>query len=447
MSQLADHVFHRDFSKAYPIAVRGEGIYLYDANGNKYLDGSSGAIAVNLGYGIQEIVDLMKQQLETLPFAHTLRFETDVQRELSDEIAAMTPPGLEWVYFTTGGSEASESAMKLARQYHLDRGKSGKYLTIGRWQSYHGNTMGSLSVGGDIKRRQLYTPMMQNAPHVYSPNCRHCPFNSTYDECQQSGLKCVADLERLIQEIGANSISAFICEPIVGSQQGAVEPPPTYLQSVRQICDKHDIVLIIDEVMTGFGRTGANFAMEHYDVIPDILTFGKGVSSGYAALAGMVVSDKLVASLKEFGSGRFMHGYTYSGHPVALAAGLGAVRYFRQHNVLQNCREQSTNLLEQLQELQSHHPSIVDVRGKGLLLGIELASHEVSDEISSQHKTAEQLNQICMTNGAIFYPGSGTIDGVHGEHMLIAPPLTIQRQEVHELIDILDRSLTEFEQH
>lgn len=439
---MADHVFHRDFSKAYPIAVRGEGIYLYDATGKKYLDGSSGAIAVNLGYGIQEIVDRMRHQLETLPFAHTLRFETNTLWELSEEIAAITPAGLEWVYFTTGGSEANESAMKLARQYHANRGKAAKYLTIGRWQSYHGNTMGSLSVGGDIKRRQMYTPMLQQVPHVYSPNCRQCPFHSTYSECQQSELKCVSDLERLINEVGADAISAFICEPIVGSQQGAMEPPPTYLQRVREVCDKYDIVMILDEVMTGFGRTGANFALEHYEVVPDILTFGKGVSGGYAPLAGMVVSDKLVAGLKQFGNGRFMHGYTYSGHPVALAAGLGAVRYYRDNNVLQNCVEQSAYLLQQLHGLKDRHSSIADVRGKGLLLGLELVS-----DGSGSGRTAEQLNQIAMEHGAVFYPGSGTIDGVHGEHMLIAPPLTIEQSGVDELLAILDQSLAQFEQH
>ncbi|WP_126425223.1 aspartate aminotransferase family protein [Brevibacillus marinus] len=443
MAQGKDYVFHRDLTKTYPIITRAEGVYLYEESGKRYLDASSGAIAVNLGHGVDEIVYAMAKQAKDAAFVHTLRFETHVLHELSREIAELAPGSLNRVFYTTGGSEANESAMKLARQYHRDRGNAEKWIVIGRWQAYHGNTIGSLSAGGDIKRRKPFTPMLLPYEHVPSPHCSRCPYGKTLQQCQATSMACVDALERLILEIGPEFVSAFICEPIVGSQQGAVVPPEGYLRQVRELCNRYDIILIIDEVMCGFGRTGKHFAVEHFAIEPDILTFGKGVSSGYAPLGGMIVSDRIVQSLIENSGGKFTHGYTYSGHPVSVAAGLAAVRYYKEKDVLANCQQQSAYLFEQLELLRAKHRIVGEIRGKGLLIGFELVmDRERGTPFPPKAGIADRLNQIAMEQGAVFYPGSGGIDGEQGEHLLIGPPLTINQGEIKELVAILDHSLT-----
>jgi adenosylmethionine-8-amino-7-oxononanoate aminotransferase len=434
-------VFHRNFSKDYPLAVRAEGTYIFDEQGKSYLDASSGAVAVNLGHGVQEIVEAMAAQAMQVAFAHTLRFETPMLNATATQVAELAPAGLDTVYFTSGGSEANESAMKLARQFHLDSGRHGKHLVIGRWQSYHGNSLGSLSAGGDVGRRRTFTPMLVPYPHVSSPRCEHCPLNSTLDKCRRlDRLECVSEIEQVIARVGAENISAFICEPIVGSQQGAVVPPEEYLRQVRELCDEHEIVLIVDEVMTGFGRTGKNFAVEHFGVIPDIITFGKGVTGGYAPLAGMVVNDRIIDVIRTRSDGVFRHGYTYSGHPVCLAAANAALTYYQNHRVLENVVTQSRYLQEQLEILQQRHPRMGTIRGRGLLLGFDLIDVEGRRKI-----TSEFFNEIAMNNGAVFYPGKGGVDGVHGYHLLVTPPLTIQRIDIDRMIAVLEQTFTQID--
>ncbi|WP_066368933.1 aspartate aminotransferase family protein [Neobacillus fumarioli] len=443
-----DYVFHRDLKKEYPIITHGEGVYLFDDTGKKYLDACSGAVAANLGHGIASIGEAMADQAKKAAFVHTMRFETQSLHQLAEKIGKMAPENVNKVYFTTGGSEANESAMKLARQYHRDAGRPQKHMVIGRWQSYHGNTIGSLSAGGDVKRRHAYTPNLLNYAHVYSPYCHRCPYGRQSDDClKQQNWTCVTDLERTILELGPENVSAFIAEPIVGSQQGAVPPPPGYFAKVRELCDRYDIVLIIDEVMTGFGRTGTNFAVEQLGIIPDILTFGKGVSAGYAPLAGMIVHDKIIEGLINNSDGKFLHGYTYSGHPVAVSTGLAALDVYERENVLANVNEQGPYLFERLLELKERHSCISDVRGRGLLLGIELVKSREEDVLfKPSDKAAETVNTIAMELGAVFYPGTGSIDGVNGEHLIISPPLTIMKHEIDEIVRILDQALTLFEQ-
>lgn len=446
MEESKDYVFHRDLLKHYPQITHAEGVYLYEESGKRYLDASSGAIAVNLGHGVDEIVEGIAKQAKDAAFVHTLRFETKVLHDLAKEIAMIAPSTLNRVYFTSGGSEANESAIKLARQYHRDRGKAEKSVVIGRWQAYHGNTTGSLSAGGDIKRRKPFTPMLLPFQHVSSPFCRHCPYNKSLEQCETSGYDCVDDIERLILEIGPEYISALICEPIVGSQQGAVVPPEAYFLRIRELCDRYEIILIIDEVMTGFGRTGKHFAIEYFGIEPDILTFGKGVSSGYAPLGGMIARDRIIEQLVQNSGGMFIHGFTYSGHPVSVAAGLAAVRYYKDHDILSRCQQRGSYLHKQLEKLQQKHPIIGEVRGKGLLLGLELvADRETGALFPPGRGISERLNTIALEKGAVFYPGSGAIDGHRGEHLLIGPPLTISEREIDELIIILDQSLTQLE--
>lgn len=441
MNQV-DHVFHRDFTKQYPIITYGKGINLYDEAGKRYIDASSGAVAANLGHGVTEVAEAMANQAKKAAFVHTLRFETQVLHDLSKKIALLAHQPLNKVYFTSGGSEANESAIKLARQFHRDSGRPEKQIVIGRWQSYHGNTMGSLSVGGDIKRRQVYTPNLLPMKHVYSPNCKRCPYQRNQTECESAhNWSCIKDIERLIIETGPNQISAFIAEPITGSQLGAVSPPDRYFAEVRRLCDKYNILMIIDEVMTGFGRTGMDFAIDHYNIIPDIITFGKGVSAGFAPLGGMIVHDHIIEGLIRHSQGKFMHGYTYSGHPVSLAAGLSVLSIYERERIVENVQKQGAYLENQLRTLQKSYPIIFDVRGKGLLMGIELAQPETGEPFPPEYQTAERMNALAMDLGIVFYPGSGSINGQDGDHLLICPPLTVNRAEIDEIIEKLETVL------
>ncbi len=442
---MADHVFHRDFMNKYPIITHGKGIYLYDQDGKQYIDASSGAVAANLGHGDESIAEAMAEQAKKAAFVHSLRFETEVLHLLAEKIAAISPGPLNKVYFTCGGSEANESAIKLAKQYHKGAGNPEKHLVIGRWQSYHGNTLGSLSAGGDIKRRQVYTHNLLDFKHVYSPHCKRCPYQRNLDDCNQHhNWSCIKDIERLIIEIGPEQISCFIAEPIVGSQLGSVSPPAAYFKEIRKLCDDYNILLIADEVMTGFGRTGTYFAVEHFDFIPDIITFGKGVSAGYSPLGGMIVHDRIIDGIVQNSKGKFAHGYTYSGHPVSVAAGLAVLEKLVDNNILSNVVVQGEYLINQLKMLQDRYPIIWDVRGKGLLIGIELASNPKGNPFPPSSSTSEVINRIAMQIGAVFYPGSGSINGYEGDHLLIAPPLTVSREEIDEIIRILELALQQF---
>ncbi|MGM8365565.1 aminotransferase family protein [Virgibacillus sp. W0181] len=445
--KVKDAVFHRDLNKKYPIITHGEGIYLYDQSGKRYIDASSGAVAANLGHSNNRIAQAMADQAMKVGFVHSMRFETEVLHHLAEKIVDLAPRNLKKVYFTSGGSEANESAIKLARQYHRDNGDRDKHIVIGRWQSYHGNTLGSLSVGGDIKRRKPYMPNLINTEHVYSPYCRRCPYQRNSEDCsQRKNWSCVKDLETKINNLGSENISAIIMEPIVGSQQGAVVPPKDYFKEVRKLCDSHDIVLIIDEVMTGFGRTGKNFAIEHFEIVPDIITFGKGVSAGYAPLAGMIVSDKIIESTIKNSAGKFIHGYTYSGHPVTAAAGLAAMEIYEEDSILNNCIQMSKYLIEKLDSLKSKSNIISDVRGKGLLIGIELVKDKESNILFDPiEQVSNQINEIAFELGAVFYPGSGGIDGLRGEHLIISPPLNVNKEEIDEMVTILEKVIDSFE--
>lgn len=434
-----DYVFHRDFNNQYPIITHGNGVYLFDDTGKRYLDASSGAVSVNLGHGVTEIIQEISKQAQKVAFVHTLRFETTVLQKLSYEIAKISPTPLNRTFFASGGSEANESAIKFAHQYHYNRGEHNKNLVLGCWNSYHGNTLGALSAGGDLKRRDIFSGILNKFPHIKTPD---------FNESSKNILKDIEATRQRILKIGSENISALIIEPISGSQKGAMPLPKIYLKHLRKMCDEHNIILIADEVMTGFGRTGENFAIDHYNLIPDILTFGKGVSGGYAPLSGMVVHDRLVESLIEYGEGKFKHGLTFSGHPVSVAAGHAALHFYKEHSIIENCRKQSKYLFSGLRKLMNLHQCVKEVRGKGLLIGIELVySRDYDIPFSPDYNASTILNQLAIDNGAVFYPGSrNKRNGAHGEHLIIAPPLTIKSSEIDELIDILHRSLLEFEE-
>ncbi|WP_409288217.1 aspartate aminotransferase family protein [Peribacillus sp. SCS-37] len=437
-----DYVFHRDFFKEYPLIAYGKGVYLFDEDGRRYLDACSGAVAANLGHGRTEIAAAMQEQASKAAFVHTLRFETSVLHELAEKTARLAPKPLNTVYFTSGGSEANESAIKLSRQLHHDSGKPQKNIVIGRWQSYHGNTYGSLSAGGDIKRRQLYQPNLVHFSHIHPPHCLRCPYQRKLTSCnEEKNWSCAASLESMILELGPQNVSAFIAEPITGSQLGASVPPGQYLKEIRKICDRYDVIMIADEVMTGFGRTGCNFAIEHWDVVPDIITFGKGISAGYAPLAGMIVHDNLAGLLKEHSNGVFQHGYTYSGHPVSAAAGLAALAVYEKEAILENVKRMGAHLVLKLEELKEKIPYIYHIRGRGLLIGVEFARGRSGIPFPPHIKLAEKINERAMELGAVFYPGSGSVNGVRGDHILICPPLSVKAEEIDEALGILEKAV------
>ncbi|WP_409298793.1 aspartate aminotransferase family protein [Peribacillus sp. SCS-26] len=439
-----DYVFHRDFFKEYPLIAYGKGAYLYDEDGRRYLDACSGAVAANLGHGRTEIAAAIQEQAAKAAFVHTLRFETRVLHELAEKTAKLAPKPLNTVYFTSGGSEANESAIKLSRQLHHDSGKPQKNIVIGRWQSYHGNTYGSLSAGGDIKRRQLYQPNLVHFSHIHPPHCLRCPYQRKLSACNaEKNWSCAASLESTILELGPQNVSAFIAEPITGSQLGASVPPSQYFKEIRKICDRYDVIMIADEVMTGFGRTGRHFAIEHWDVVPDIITFGKGISAGYAPLAGMIVHDNLAGLLKEHSKGVFQHGYTYSGHPVSAAAGLAALAVYEKEAILDNVKRMGAYLVRKLGELKEKIPYIYHIRGRGLLIGVEFARGQSGAPFPPDIKLAEKINDRAMELGAVFYPGSGSENGVRGDHLLICPPLSIKAEEIDEAVGILEKAILE----
>lgn len=436
-----DHVFHRNFNYSYPLIERGEGVYLIDDKGKKYLDGAAGAISVSLGYSNQEVIEAIYEQAKKVPFVHTMRFETDILHRCCSKIAQWAPETLNYVYLTSGGSEAVESSIKLAKQYHVLNGNEQKNIVIGRWQGYHGNTLGALSAGGDSKRRAIYLDLLPSFEHIHPPYCHRCPYNKNYEHCQIEKLECVNHLEKTITEIGPEKIAAFIAEPIVGSQIAALIPPEEYWQQVSDICKKYDIILIADEVMTGIGRTGTAFAVEHWGVIPDIITFGKGISSSYFPLGGIIVSDSIISTLKEKGDGIFAHGYTFSGHPMGAAAGLAVLEYMEKYQVLKSVQEKGKFLEALLQDLKKKTSIIGDVRGRGLMWGIEIVKDQLTNEpFPPEYNAAQKINEKAIEAGGVFYPGSGAILGKKGDHLLIGPPLTITMEEIDEMVSILSNA-------
>ena len=341
-----DNVFYRNVRKTYLEVDHGEGVYLYDTAGKKYLDACSGAAVSNLGHAHPKVLQALTEQAQKVAFSHLSRWTSKPARDLADLVASLAPDGLNKLYLVSGGSEATEAALKMARQYFLERdGKTGKYKIISRWKSFHGNTIGSLSMTGD-KRRKKYTPLLLNFPKAAPCYCYRCPFDKQPDSCE---VNCAHDLERILKFEGADSITAFIAEPIVGAACGAVVPHPEYFKIVRQICDHYDILLVDDEVMAGFGRAGSMFAIEDFGVVPDMICAAKGMSAGYAPLGGVIVKESIFNAFLE-GSGIFVHGHTYGGNPLSAATAVAVVNTLVEDNLVENSRFVGEYLLNQLRK-------------------------------------------------------------------------------------------------
>jgi adenosylmethionine-8-amino-7-oxononanoate aminotransferase len=429
MHQASSSVFHRHLRHSYPVAVAGDGPYLI---------ASSGAAVSCLGHGHPAIIAAVQKQVAQLEYAHTSFMTSALAEELADDLVAHAPAGLAQVYFVSGGSEGVEAALKLAVQYHAECGRPQKNRVIARWQSYHGNTLGALSAGGNRWRRaQFPSLLLDDIAHI--PECYAYRGQRSDETPPQYGLRMANLLEAEIQRMGPDTVAAFIAEPVVGATLGAVAAAPGYFQRVREICDQHNVLLILDEVMCGMGRTGTLHACEQDGVVPDIEVIAKGLGAGYQPIGAVLVHSKITDALR-IGSGFFQHGHTYLGHPVACAAALAVQQHIRP--LLPQVRSHGHYLMQALQQRLGAHPHVGDIRGRGLFIGIELvADRAQKTPLPAAAKTHAQLKARAMERGLLCYPMGGTVDGQQGDHVLLAPPFTCTIAHLDELVDKLAASI------
>ena len=440
-------VFRRSFRKDFPAAVRGEGVHIWDSTGKPYVDFSGSAVVNFIGHGVPEISAAMSRQASVLEFVHTTQFTTPVAEEYAAELLEFAASAFQGgaVYFTSGGSEAIEAALKLARQYQVEIGQSKRYQILSRRQSYHGSTLGALSVSGNRRRREMYLPMVREFPHTGMPYCYRCSYDCT-DGCRNCGQAYAADLERAI--VAADGEAAgFLFEPVSGATLGAVLPPPGYLESIAQICQQHGVLLIADEVMTGMGRTGRNFAVQHWNVPPDILVTAKGLSSGYAPLGAVIANAKVVDAIAS-GSGSFVHGFTYNAHPVSLAAGRAVLARIQAQQLVEAADSDRAgsiagHLKNALQSLWSCEAA-GDVRGVGLLWAVEfVADRETKEPFPAAQGFSARVAQACSRRGVLVYPMQGSVDGLSGDHVLIAPPAVITADQIDWSVEQVREAIDE----
>ncbi|HIC28329.1 MAG TPA: aspartate aminotransferase family protein [Rhodospirillales bacterium] len=433
------HVFQRQIHADLPRAKKGDGIYIIDADGKRYLDASGGAAVSCLGHSDPDVIQAIKDQAETLAFAHTAFFTSEAAEELANLLIGKAPDGIEVVYFVSGGSEAMEAALKMARQYFLEVGEPERTKFIARRQSYHGNTLGALSVGGNVWRREPFEAMLMDVGHIQPCYAYRNQLDGETEE--EYGLRAADELEAEIQRLGPETVIAFVAETVVGATAGVVPPVKGYFKRIRDICDRHGVLLILDEVMCGMGRTGTTFACEQDGIAPDIVCIAKGLGAGYQSIGAALVSAKVFQAFSE-GSGFFQHGHTYMGHPMACAAALAVQRKIQALDLLANVREQGEVLESRLLDRLGNHAHVGDIRGRGLFRGIELVADRATKEpFDPALKLHAGLKAQAMDRGLIYYPGGGTADGVQGDHILLAPPFIIEKPEIDELVDRLSAAI------
>ncbi|UWQ13653.1 aspartate aminotransferase family protein [Aliiroseovarius sp. M344] len=435
------HVFPRHTKVTPPIAAKGDGIYIIDNEGKKYLDGSGGAAVSCLGHSDPDVAEAIKTQVDQLAFAHTGFLSSAPAESLADRLIAHAPEGLERVYFVSGGSEAVESALKLARQYMIETGQPQRTKFISRRQSYHGNTLGALGTGGNEWRRAPFDPVMVSASHI-SP-CYEYRLRHEGESQEDYGLRAANELEAELLRQGPENVIGFLAEPVVGATAGAVPAVPGYFKRIREICDQYGILLILDEVMCGMGRTGTLFACEHDGVSPDLITIAKGLGAGYQPIGAMLCSGKIYDAVRD-GSGFFQHGHTYIGHPVACAAADAVVRKLTDGGMAARSAQMGEKLMAALTAEFGQHPHVGDIRGRGMFRGVEIVEdRETKAPFDPQKGIAAKLKKQAFANGLICYPMGGTIDGRQGDHVLIAPPFIITDEQIDELVGKLSKTFAE----
>jgi adenosylmethionine-8-amino-7-oxononanoate aminotransferase len=429
------HIVHRSIAHHYPTAVSGKGIFIRDETGKEYIDGSSGAAVSCLGHSHPDVLAAMRAQLDKLEFAHSSFFTTDVAEELADDLIAHAPQGIDHVFYVSGGSEAIEAALKLARQYFVERGEPQRRHLIARRQSYHGITFGALSVGGRQRQRAAFAPLLIETHHV-SPVYEYRGLRPG-ETPQAYGERLAQELEAKIAELGGDNVIAFIAETVVGATLGAVPAVPGYFKRVREICNRHGILLILDEVMCGMGRTGTLYACEQDGIAPDLVAIAKGLGGGYVPIGALLVADKIFKTVAE-GSGAFQHSHTYTGHPLACAAALAVQRVIRRDNLLENVRTQGRYFSRRLQERFGNHPFVGDVRGRGLFQGVEIVADRASKEpFEPARKIHARIKSEAMARGLMVYPMGETVDGTRGDHVLLAPPYIIDGAAIDQIVERL----------
>lgn len=433
------HILHRRIGQPLPWAASAQGVYITDTNGRQYLDGSGGAAVTSVGHAHPEVLDAMHAQIDNLCYAHTAFFTTDAAESLADKLVDLAPAGLKHVYLVSGGSEAVEAALKMARQYFVEMGEPQRRHIIARRQSYHGNTIGALATGGNAMRRQQFQPLLPETHHV-SP-CYAYRDKGNDETPEAYAAKLADELEAKILELGADSVMAFVAEPVVGATLGAVAAEADYFQRVRKICDHYGVLLILDEVMCGMGRTGTMFACEQESVTPDILTMAKGLGGGYQPIGAVMLTSAIYESFAN-GSGLFQHGHTYLGHPVAAAAANKVVEIIARPETLANVNAMGARLQSGLEAALGASPYVGDIRGRGLFRGIELvADREHKTPFDPARKIHAKIKRQAMALGLISYPMGGTIDGMYGDHVLLAPPYTINAGEIDLLIERIAQAI------
>jgi len=434
----SSNVFFRRMAFPHPSATHGEGVYLWDSSGRKYIDASGGALVVNIGHGVAEVAEAMAQQAASLAYVHGTMFTTPVLETYSQRLAAVVPVNQPRFYYMSSGSEAVETALKFTRIVQVARGECSREVIISRWGSYHGLTLGALAVTGRPKFRTLFAPLFHDQPHIPPPYCYRCPFGATRSTCD---LECARALELEILRQGPNRVAAFIAESVGGATLGAVVPPDDYWPLIVQICDHYGVLIIADEVMCGFGRTGRWFAIEHFNVKPQVMTMGKGITGGYFPLSITAVQEADVETVRQ-AQGDFPHGGTFSHHAVGAAAALATLEYLEKHDLIIASSRRGTYLGQQLQDELANLPCIGDVRGLGMMWAVEFVTDSQTREpFPPERHFSQRVCDQAFDRGVILYPGTGSVNGVSGDHLMVAPPFTITEEQIDELIIILKEAV------
>ena len=429
------HVFHRDPRNRYPVAVRGDGAYLFDANGKRYLDASGGAAVSCLGHSDRAVIDAIQRQLDVLPYAHTSFFSNEPMERLADVLVEHSAGAFDKVYFVSGGSEAIEAALKLARQYFVERGEPQRRYVVARAQSYHGNTLGALAVGG----MRQFEPLLIGATHV-SPCYAYRGLHAGESEAAY-GERLAAELESEIRRLDGDKVIAFVAETVSGATLGAVTPVPGYFRAVREVCDRYGVLLILDEVMCGMGRCGSLFAYSEEGVVPDLVAVAKGLGAGYQPIGAVLASKKIFDTIVT-GTGFFQHGHTYLGHAAACAGALAVQRRLHEDGLLARVSPLGEALRRRLHAAFADHPHVGDLRGRGLFRGIELvADRETKKPFDPALRVHARIKQEALAQGLMCYPMGGTLDGLRGDHVLVAPPFIVDEAQLDELVEKFGRTL------
>ncbi len=440
MATTRSSVFLRDLKHPMPRIVAGDGVYLIDSAGKRYLDASGGPSVSCLGHNHPGVIAAIQEQVAKFSYAYSLFFTTPAIEELADILVAQAPEGISKAFFVGSGSEAIEAALKLARQFFLEQGQPSRRLFIARERSYHGNTLGALALGGDATRRAPYEPLLMPVSHI-AP-CYEYRGRGPGESRDAYGRRVADELDSAINRLGAENVAAFFFEPVVGGSLGCVPAVEGYARRLREICDRHGVLLVADEVMCGMGRTGYMFASREDGIAPDIITIGKGLGGGFMPIGGMLVSERIFQAIAG-GSGNLRHGQTYAGHALSCTAALAVQRAIRDQRLLERVRRMGGALRERLEDAFGQHPHVGDIRGRGLFLGMELvADRDTKTPLDPGRRIWDRLRRAGMQEGLICYPGGGCVDGIRGDHVILSPPFVLTSSEMDELVEKLRKSIT-----